>query len=389
VLPDLYEYRSERLGKQFRESLFSFTRQLILTDPQDLMPSAHVIQAHRHELEYVADLIRWRLELREQKESEWNADNRFYWCFALQGRQVPPDTEEHAAAFYERGEYERAEAVFRLLIESFPGYVEGYNYLGLIALEQRKLDEAIAQFQKTARLGRELFPAHISKKRYWSDHSTRPYIRGLRNLALTFNQAGRFEEALLMCDHLEKECADDITALWHRATVYLNTGKWGEAAECAQRLTGLYPDASLMAAFALFELGRGEEALGPFLHGALNHPRAARLLLGKRTPAPTSHDEAQDHNAGVSLLRALHAYLGSRSRALKRFFGAVVRDPGVVKLLDEVVAVVRRRNEQHPTGEREAFDRMMLLRSREFANAEAGKLQDLVNAPRSTRAVVH
>jgi hypothetical protein len=191
-----------------------------------------------------------------------------------------------------------------------------------------------------------------------------------------------------MCDRLEKECADDITALWHRATVYLNTGKWREAAECAQRLTGLYPDASLMAAFALFELGRGEEALGPLLHGALNRPRAARMLLGERTPPPKSHDEAQDHNAGVSLLRALHAYLGRRSRASKRFFAAVVRDPRVVKLLDEIAAVVRRRNEQHPTGEREAFDRMMLMFSREFANAEAGKLLDLVNAPR-TRAAVH
>jgi hypothetical protein len=40
---------------------------------------AHVIQQHRHELEYLADLIHWRLELREQKPTEWNADNPFYW----------------------------------------------------------------------------------------------------------------------------------------------------------------------------------------------------------------------------------------------------------------------------------------------------------------------
>ncbi len=144
-----------------------------------------------------------------------------------------------------------------------------------------------------------------------------------------------------------------------------------------------------MTAFALFELGRGEEVLGRFLHGALNHPRAARMILGERTPAPKSFDEAQDHNAGVSLLRALHAYLNRRARTARRFFGALIRDPRVATLLEEIVAVVRRRNEQHPTGKREAFDRMLLMHSREFANAEAGKLQDLVAAPRSARRAIH
>lgn len=185
ILPDCYEYGPERLRGRFRADLHTFARQLIRADPQDLMSAAHLIQEHRHDLGYVADLIHWRLKLRDQKESEWNADNPFYWRFTLQGRDVSPDTEEHAAGFYERGEYERAEAIFRLLVDCFDGYAEGYNYLGIIALEKRQLDEAITHFQKTIELGRKLFPARISKKRYWSDHATRPYMRGLRNLAST------------------------------------------------------------------------------------------------------------------------------------------------------------------------------------------------------------
>ena len=94
-----------------------------------------------------------RLKLRDQKESKWNADNAFYWRFALQGREVPPDTEKQAAGFYERGEYDRAEAAFRLLVECFDGYAEGYNYLGLIALEKRRLDDAINHFEKDDRAG--------------------------------------------------------------------------------------------------------------------------------------------------------------------------------------------------------------------------------------------
>jgi tetratricopeptide (TPR) repeat protein len=388
-LPDLYEYRSERLRGRFRDDLCAFTKQLILADPQDLMPSAQLIQEHRLELEYLVEKIQWRLKLRDQKESEWNQDNPFYWRFALQGRDVPPDTEEHAAGYYERGEYERAHAIFRLLTDCFDGYAEGYNYLGLIALEERKLDEAIAHFEKTIDLGRKLFPARISKKRYWSDHDTRPYMRGLRNLTLALNRAGRFDEALAICDRLENECGDDTTAAANRAAIFLNTGRWSEAAEAAQRLTGIWPEEGLIAAFALYELGRLEDLLGVFLHGALNHPRAARMVVGERTTAPTGYDEARDHNAGVSLLRELHAYLGRQSRSAKKFFRDLVRDPRVVKLLDESIAVVRRRNEQHAKGGREAFDRMTLMRSREFANAEARKLRDLIVGPGTRGVALH
>ena len=389
VLPERYTYRPERLRGRFRADLCAFARQLILADPQDLMSAAHLIQEQHHELEYLADLIHWRLKLRDQKESKWNADNAFYWRFTLQGRDVPSDTEEHAAGFYERGEYERAEAVFRLLVDCFDGYAEGYNYLGLIALEQRKLDEALALFQKTAELGRKLFPARVSKKRYWRDHATRPYMRALRNSVLTLNEAGRFDEAMALCDRLDDECGDEITTAWHRAVIYLNTGKWQQAAEAAQRLTGLYPEANLIAGFALYELGRIDQVLSAFLHGALNHPYGARILLGERTPAPKSSDHARDHNTGVSLRRALHAYLDGQSRASKRFFRVLVRAPRVVGLLDEIVAVVQRRTAQHPTGEREAFDRMTLMHSPEFAQLQARKLRDHIVAPDAMGLAIH
>ena len=390
VLPDRYEYRSQRLRAHFRDDLCTFTRQLILADPQDLQSAADVIQEHHHELEYLADLIAWRLKLRDHAPSEWNVDNLFYWRFALQGRDVPPDTEEHAAGLYERGEYERATAVFRLLVDCFDGYAEGFNYLGLIALAQRKLDEAIEHFTKTIELGRKRFPPRIGKKQYWSDHATRPYMRGLQNLALTLNEAGRFPEALAICDRLADECGDEVAATWHRAAVYLNTRQWERAAAAAQRTLGLDPAGGFVAAFAYVELGQREQALVAFLHGALNHPRAARMLASEKTRGKhtvTSRDEAEDHNTGVSLLRGLHAYVHGQSRISRRFFRDVIRDARVVRLLDESVAVVRTWHEQHRTGEREAFDRMQRMCSLEFAEAEAGKLRDLLAPPRVSASV--
>jgi tetratricopeptide (TPR) repeat protein len=178
-----------------------------------------------------------------------------FWRILLQGNKVPPEAEEHAAEYYLRGEYDRAQAVFKLLIECFKDYAEGYNYLGLIAWEQGKLDEALS-----------------------------------------------------LCDRLEKECRDDISAIWYRADIYMNTAFWQSAADAAIFVHKLYPSASLIAAFAFFELGRYEDALPHFIYGTLNYPRASRMLNGQRTLATKTSQESRDHNEGVALCRALHNF---------------------------------------------------------------------------------
>ncbi len=57
-------------------------KQLILSDPHHLESSAKAIASHRHELEFLYELIRWRLAHCDQEKNEWNADNPFYWRFA-------------------------------------------------------------------------------------------------------------------------------------------------------------------------------------------------------------------------------------------------------------------------------------------------------------------
>ncbi|MHC1726153.1 MAG: tetratricopeptide repeat protein [Syntrophobacteraceae bacterium] len=196
VLPDLYNYKETRLRADFRRDLCTFARQIMRADPQGFISAAGLIREHATELEYLADLIRWRLDLCKQERNEWNVDNPFYWRFALQGTEVPPDIEEQAAGFYERGEYDQAAVLFRFLTDCFSDYAEGYNYLGLISLKTGKLEEAIGYFRQTMDLGRKLFPKRIARSHYWSDFSTRPYMRGMMNLALALNRAGYYKEAL-------------------------------------------------------------------------------------------------------------------------------------------------------------------------------------------------
>jgi tetratricopeptide (TPR) repeat protein len=374
-LPDLYQYRPARLMGQFREDLLSFARQLILADPQDLESSAKVITTHRYELEYLYELIRWRLDHSSHEKNEWNTDNPFYWRFALRGREVPPETEETAAGYLVRGEYQKAAAIFRMLVDTFDDYAEGYNYLGLIALDQDRLDEACDHFHQAMEVGRRLFPKRLAKKHYWSQLGTRPYMRGLRNLTLTLNRSGIYIEALDACEKLERECGDEITAAWHRAAIYLNTGRWEMAMENSEGLCGgLYPDAGFIAGFAAAERGEHEKALGLFLQGALHYPRAARMLAGIRTKKPTNHQQTEDHNTGVALRQNLHGFLASHRPASKRFFRQMVRHTTVASLLDEMELLVGRWHDQHSGGERKDFDRMHEMQSADFISAQARRI---------------
>ncbi len=376
VLPDLYEYKEARLQSGFRKDLCSFAKQLMLADPQDLISSAGLIQDHSVELDYIADLIRWRLKLCKQERNEWNTDNPFYWRFATQTSQVPPDTEEHVASFYEKGEYERAAVLFRFLIDCFDDYAEGYDYLGLISLETGKLDEAIENFRQTMEVGRKYFPKRMAKSRYWTDLATRSYMRGMRNLAFALNRAGHFDEALDYCEQLEKECGDEFAPASRRVAIYLNTNRWRKAADYAVRLQNINASESLLAGFALYELGSLQDATVCFLHGALNFPRAAKILTGIRTNRPGNHEEARDNNAGLDIRADIHKYLSGPGRRAVRFFKSFLERPEADGLISKIEDVRKRWAEERRTDNREASDLMRQMRTLEFARQEAEKLPE-------------
>ena len=374
ILPDLYNYKTERLQARFRDDLCAFARQLILTDPQEFFSAAKLIEENQHELEYLTELIQWRLEMRRQEQNEWNTDNQFYWRNLLQGNKVPPEAEEQAADYYHRGEYDRAQAIFKLLIECFKDYAEGYNYLGLIALAQAKMDEAISYFDRTMVLGRKLFPLKMARKHYWTDLSTRPYMRGMKNMILALIRVRRYDEALSFCDRLEKECGDQITATSYRAVIYLNTAFWQSAADAAIYGHKLFPSESLIAAFACFELGRHDEALTHFIYGTLNYPRASRILNGQKMPKPKSNEEIRDHNEGVNLSLTLLDFKSKQSRRSKGFFRTLLKQTKIISLIQESEDLANRWHVKNPTPKKSVFKRLQCIRSFEFAQQAAEKL---------------
>lgn len=365
ALPDSHDYREDRIRATFREDLARFIRRMAQTDPQMLHSSFLLIDEHRHELEFLVRLIDWNLSLPVQEPDRWNRDNPFFWRAVLQDGRTPGDVEEMATGYYERGEYDKARAVFQILIEAFDDYAEGHNYLGLIALEEGELETAIARFKETMEVGRRLFPRRIARGRWWTDLDTRPYMRGLRNLALAYNQAGRYEEALAACDQLEQQCGDDGSAAAHRATAFLCQGMWEQARDAARYLYAINPDEDLIAALAAFELGQRDIARAWFVHAALNAPRAVAVVLGKRMPRSTKYLGVPDRSSGGHMARAIRGFLDSRSPASRQFFGRLWKE--TEPLREELAEVTGRWHEDRKGEDRTAYRRMSRMRTPEFA----------------------
>jgi len=375
VLPDLAEYREQRLAANFKDSLHAFARELVQTDPQSLVPSAKLLQEHKPQLEFLRDIIDMKLELIDPEEHEFNGDNEFYWRQTMRGWGISGDVEEMASELYRSGDHDAATAAFTLLVESFPNYAEGQNYLGLLALDGGNLDAAIQHFRNMVKLGRKMFPKRIRREMYWNDLKTRPYMRGLRNLALALVRNESFDEALSVCNILEAECSDQITAACHRAAIYLNTGKWSLAEENAIRMRNISPMEAAIAAFSQFEQGNLLNARANFLFAAFNNPLGIEIVIMGRSRKPKEFLEAEDYDGGIEIRATITPYLAKRSNKSKAFFSALLQHPEVQKAREESAACARNHSKvKDPAKHRRNFERWHELKELHFAEQLAKEI---------------
>ena len=143
VLPEAYEYRATRVRRRFEEDMLAFVRQLALADGMDVPGATDPIREHRAQLEYVADLLRFRLEGPDQQDEDVTKRDPFAWYASLRGPRVPVAAEEHAEEYFERREFGKAKAAFEVLVACFPDWADGHNQLGHVAVEENRLEDAV------------------------------------------------------------------------------------------------------------------------------------------------------------------------------------------------------------------------------------------------------
>ena len=323
-LPDLWEYGDTRLRNGFRKSIVDFVRHLLLANPQLLSSSQELIREHVHELEYAREMIDFRLNTLKHRPSTPDKDTPFYWRYSLQGQYLSGDEEEYIEEMWYKGEVDKAEALFQLMVKCFEEYAEGYNYLGRIALEREDLEAALEHFSDAMHAGQKLFPKKLAKKDYWRDIKTRPYMRSLYNLIVTLNRMGEFDEALDFTQILDVKCGDENTARHYRTRILLNKGLNQDAFDCAEKGHKENAGEGFIAALAALEIGQETDAIAYFLHAALWYPEAARMVAGYKGRKPKTRDEVTDYNLGLELQNNLRWHFKKQGDKCRPFLKKII-----------------------------------------------------------------
>lgn len=336
ALPEKYEGRIAHSGEGFAKAVKELTVYLAVADPLIIPSSKDILISQKSSLMALRELIDSTLEdissyesRAEEPPSEYDQADQFHWRYIFKQNEVSPSVEEWAEGFYERQEYEMAECIFQALVSAFDNYAEGYNYLGLMALEQRQFHKAAEYFEKTVAVGKNLFPRNLPKKEYWYNLTTRPFIRGMGNLIIALLCAGEYEKAEKICNRYQKECGSKEEADDYRAMIHLCCGRW-------DRALLLCNSNDFVKAFALLELGNTQEALECLLLNAAEHPHTARQLLGMKRPKVEHSFVADDNNYGVFLMSQLQGYFAKQSRPAKKFLQAVAKEPAFVEMMERI-----------------------------------------------------
>lgn len=316
-LPATYAGNDAGVAAAFGAGIAAFARQVVLADapiyPEVWRAAVH----HLVELVALEDLMAWRME--GWLEGESPPDSVVPRVRAVDLADVPPDVEERGVTLMEEGRLDDAWRWFVLLVAAFPRYADGHVFLGTIAEEQGRVRDAISHFQNAAKVGRANLPARVAKQRWWSDHATRPYIRGLRGLARAYLLAGEAAEALLAAAKLEA-CGDEIYSSDISSMALLARGEWADARSYARRIQELDPTASLTSAFASYELGDHRGAFADFAHATLNAPLTVAEVLGPDASRGFAWVESGDVASSAVAPDLLRTYFDRRGQDAHRFF---------------------------------------------------------------------
>ena len=371
-VPDIPASRQNEAAVELRRALVELTRVVWELEPQELQSANQLVDDNRGEISLLVERLQWLLHAPPPASSEFTRDTPSLWRQAAKARSVPLHGWEQLDDLWNRRKYTEVGALAGLLSEAFPMFADGHNYLGLAAMERGDLTAALANFQSAQVAGRKQFPRRIAKSRYWSDHDTRPFLRAIMHEVAVHNRLGEYKKALDLCDRLERDFGQDITAEALRVPVLLNDRQWQEASRMAERLVGIYPENHFLVAFAALEVRDPTKSVEHFVRGALELPAAAGLVIGVPLPKGMIED-ARDHNHGVALLRETKAYRAAHGKSVQ-FFRDLWSQP-VVRAAVLEADEVRQKWRADRSGDRKWFDETHRLQTMEHAREVASKLK--------------
>jgi len=222
---------------------------------------------------------------------------------------------ERALELHTSGRTEEADRVLTGILKRSPWHFGSLHTLGVIRLQQSRLEEALTLFRKTITGNPGSAGAHIS-------------------LGNTLQALGRHEEAVERYQRALALRPHDAHGQNNLGNSYLALRRLEEAAECFRQAVARQP--GLDAAHgnlgnALLELDRPEEALRAYEAAIALNPRVAgtHSNLGRSLAALDRHEEAiAAYEAALALdpgLAGVHSNLGRTLVALNRHEEGLLR----------------------------------------------------------------
>ena len=193
--------------------------------------------------------------------------------------------------FYEQGNLDQAERVFKEVLGQMPDHLDATHHLALVLSEQNLLDQAHDLWDQAVSIGRKAFPQDFKLGRdrlEWGWLENRPFLRCLHGLALARYQEGRTEESLRLFQELLYLNPNDNQGV--RAVVEEALFKL-ERLEEALKITEQYRDDAMPEtlygrALALFKLGQRQEATAALKEAVEYLPLVSKELLKTKHRLP-------------------------------------------------------------------------------------------------------
>jgi tetratricopeptide (TPR) repeat protein len=221
-------------------------------------------------------------------------------------RVGPREWQFHASAAYrkatdrfytgcerlEEGRVPEALAIFRDLLQRYPGHLDVRNTLARQYEETGEFDRAKALLQEAVALGRQAFPPtfRAGDLLEWGWLENRPFLRCLCSLGLVYEREGRLEDAWAIYRELLSLNPNDNQGVRALAvTVLLALKRPDEVIKvCAAYPEDMMPEIAYGRALALFQLGRDTDAAHALQEAIQWLPLVAKELLKPRHRRPKS-----------------------------------------------------------------------------------------------------
>ncbi len=203
-----------------------------------------------------------------------------------------------AVEYHQAGDVQRAEQIYRQIVQADPNHAETWCYLGVACLGAGRMEEAVAHYQRAIRIRPDHAAAHSDlgialsqlNRRDEAVASLREALRlspdaaeTLNNLAVVLGQQGQFEESEKCYRRCLELKPDYIGAYNNISLVLKDLGKLDDAIAClreAIRLKPDYVDAYYNLGHMLTHQNKWEESLPYYREAVRLNPNYAQAQYG-------------------------------------------------------------------------------------------------------------